>query len=143
MRLSNTVPAFNAALVLYAGLLIQAYAKTHEGIFSLGDISIRRELLPQAIQCLMSLDRDNPMTEKCARYTSKLEQVLSVLGEPPLPFSPSNFVLVLTKVQIPRTRFGMTTQRRMVPHCTMVQAWASPGICLSYLIMEIPRRVWT
>ena len=86
MRLSNTVPAFNAALVLYAGLLIQAYAKAHEGVFSLGDISIRRELLPQAIQCLMSLDKDNPMTEKCARYTSKLDQVLSVLGEPPCFF---------------------------------------------------------
>lgn len=128
MRLSNTVPAFNAALVLYAGLLIQAYAKAHEGIFSLGDISIRRELLPQAIQCLMSLDKDNPMTEKCARYTSKLDQVLSVLGELSMHPFPSNSVLMLTGVQIPRSPWGITALRQMVPHHTVVQTWASPGI---------------
>lgn len=75
--------AFNAALVLYAGLLIQAYANANEGILSLGDVVVRRELFARAIQCLMSLDKNNPMTEKCARYTSKLDRVLTALGKPP------------------------------------------------------------
>lgn len=100
-RLSNTHPAFNAALVLYSGLLIQAYANTHEGLLSLGDVSIKRELLRQAIQCLMSLDKDNPMTEKCARYTSKLDQVLSVLGELYLRVSSVPLVHVSADFNVP------------------------------------------
>ena len=81
----NSLIAFNAALVLYAGLLIQTYAKAHERVLSLGDVIVRRELLVRAIQCLMSLDKNNPMTEKCARYTSKLDRVLTVLGKPSIP----------------------------------------------------------
>lgn len=67
--------------MLYSGLLIRAYAETHRDLLPLGDVPVRRELLPLAIQCLMSLDKDNRMTEKCARYTLKLDRVLAMLGE--------------------------------------------------------------
>ena len=73
--------AFNAALVIYSALLIQTYVNSYGGLLSLGDITVPRELLRLAIQCLMDLDKGNPITEKCARYTSKLDHVLSALGK--------------------------------------------------------------
>ena len=51
----------------------------------MGDVVVRRDVLRKAIQCITSLDTNNPMTEKCARYTSKLDRVLSALGKSPLP----------------------------------------------------------
>ncbi|PKS07195.1 hypothetical protein jhhlp_005796 [Lomentospora prolificans] len=71
---------FNSALVIYSSLLIKAYAELQPNVVSLGDVAFRRDLLHQAIECLMSLDHGNVMTEKCARYTMKLDRVLDALN---------------------------------------------------------------
>ena len=78
--LTNKSSAFNSALVIYSSLLIKAYAELQPNVVSLGDVAFRRDLLHQAIECLMSLDHGNVMTEKCARYTMKLDRVLDALS---------------------------------------------------------------
>lgn len=67
---------FNAALVIYSGLLIQAYADGQRWLFSLGSAEVRRELLYQAVDSLMSLDNGNTRAEKCAQYIRRLDRVL-------------------------------------------------------------------
>lgn len=70
------VPVFNAALVIYSGLLIQAHADDHHWLFSLGNSEIRRDLLYQAVDSLMALDYGNMRAEKCAQYILRLDRVL-------------------------------------------------------------------
>ena len=81
MALTLTVifPAFNAALVIYSGLLIKAYADSQDDVFSLGNINIDRRLLLQAVETLATLDNGNVRAEKCARYIMKLDRVLDAL----------------------------------------------------------------
>ena len=72
----GSFPVFNAALVVYSGLLIGAYAESHHWLFSLGTPEIRRELLYQAVDSLMSLDNGNTRAEQCAQYILRLDRVL-------------------------------------------------------------------
>ena len=67
---------FNAALIIYSGLLIRAYADDQRWLFSLGTSEIRRDLLHQAADSLMSLDNGNTRAEKCAQYILRLDRVL-------------------------------------------------------------------
>lgn len=47
-------------------------------LFDIG-VGIRRDQLQQSIDSLLLLDRGNRMTEKCAKYTSKLARMLDSL----------------------------------------------------------------
>ncbi|SPO05404.1 uncharacterized protein DNG_08091 [Cephalotrichum gorgonifer] len=70
---------FNAALVIYSGLLIQSYTEDHGWPFSLSNSEIQRNLLYQAVDSLMSLDNGNTRAEKCAQYILRLDRVLDSL----------------------------------------------------------------
>ncbi|ETS72953.1 hypothetical protein PFICI_15345 [Pestalotiopsis fici W106-1] len=76
---------FNAVLVLYSGYLIQKFTSSISELDPLHDIGIEfeRDLIPQAVECLVSLDSGNIMTEKCARYAKKLERVMRTLNQVP------------------------------------------------------------
>jgi len=69
--------AFNAALVIYATLLVQHQAKIRKHALALDDLDISMETLQQAIECLSLLFKGNRMTERCVRYTSALAHTLS------------------------------------------------------------------
>lgn len=55
--------------------MIRSYADDHRWLFSLGDSEIRRDLLYQAVDSLMSLDNGNMRAEKCAQYILRLDRV--------------------------------------------------------------------
>jgi len=71
---------FNAALVMYAALLI--IGAQPEVVSSL---KITKEelrfALSKAIEALLGLDRDNILVERCAKYLTQLVGVLEPLGE--------------------------------------------------------------
>ncbi|KAH8886264.1 hypothetical protein GQ53DRAFT_809809 [Thozetella sp. PMI_491] len=67
---------FNATLVLFSGLLIRYDAEARNLPFPETDIEVRREQLQESIESLLLLDKGNRMTEKCAKYASKLLYIL-------------------------------------------------------------------
>ncbi|KAI6356234.1 hypothetical protein MCOR25_007924 [Pyricularia grisea] len=69
---------FNAALVIYSAILIQndPIVNTSADTLDFRGMDIRRELLSQAAEALLLLDRGNRMTEKCAKYTYALMHIL-------------------------------------------------------------------
>lgn len=73
--------AFNAALVIYAALLIQHQAQVYQHPLELNDSGLSTDSLNQAINCLSLLFRGNRMTEKCVRYISSLANMLSIISK--------------------------------------------------------------
>ncbi|KAH8838744.1 hypothetical protein MCOR27_011348 [Pyricularia oryzae] len=69
---------FNAALVIYSAILVQNDPMVNTAVDSLDfrGMDIRRDLLSQAAESLLLLDRGNRMTEKCAKYTYALMHIL-------------------------------------------------------------------
>lgn len=76
--------AFNAALVIYSAILVQNDPMVNTAVDSLDfrGMDIRRDLLSQAAESLLLLDRGNRMTEKCAKYTYALMHILDSQCKP-------------------------------------------------------------
>jgi len=51
--------------------------------FPLAKFDIRKETLQEAVDAIALLDKGNPMAEKCAKYASKLVQILEALRKDP------------------------------------------------------------
>ncbi|TLS29315.1 hypothetical protein PpBr36_00003 [Pyricularia pennisetigena] len=83
---------FNAALVIYSAILIQndPVVNTAADTFDFRGMDIRRDLLSQAAESLLLLDRGNRMTEKCAKYTYALMHILDSLYPTGGPVSSSS-----------------------------------------------------
>jgi hypothetical protein len=75
-RVSFLAKVFNAALVIYSGLLIRDYADDRHWTFLPGDSEIGRHLLYRAVDSLMALDMGNTRAEQCAQYILRLDRVL-------------------------------------------------------------------
>ncbi|TLD23143.1 hypothetical protein PspLS_07105 [Pyricularia sp. CBS 133598] len=82
---------FNAALVIYSAMLIEndPILSTAADALDLRGMGIRRDLLLQAAESLLLLDRGNRMTEKCAKYTYALMHILDSRYPTKGPVNPS------------------------------------------------------
>ncbi|KIW01420.1 hypothetical protein, variant [Verruconis gallopava] len=80
---------FNAALVIFSALLIKHIsARSSARPIPYPPSELSKSFLRQAVDTLMALDNDNRMVEKCARYISKLYNILEQLETAPI--LPSN-----------------------------------------------------
>ncbi|PVH98235.1 hypothetical protein DM02DRAFT_531617 [Periconia macrospinosa] len=70
---------FNAALIIYSTLLAQHQMQILNQHPILEGVGLDMDSLHQAIECLSMLFQGNRMTEKCARYTTSLAQLLSLI----------------------------------------------------------------
>jgi hypothetical protein len=76
--------AFNAALVIFSALLVKHISTRNAARpipYPLTELS--KSFLRQAVDTLMHLDNENRMVEKCAKYTSKLYNILEHLESSP------------------------------------------------------------
>lgn len=86
--LTNT-KAFNGALVIFSALLIKhVSARGTIRPLPYPPTDLSKNFLRQAIDTLTLLDNDNRMVEKCAKYISKLYNILEQLEASPV--LPSN-----------------------------------------------------
>jgi hypothetical protein len=76
---TNLQAAFNAALVIYATLLVQHQATVHHQRPLLDQSKLGIDDLHLAVDCISLLYKGNRMTEKCAQYTSSLAKTLTVI----------------------------------------------------------------
>ncbi|KAJ8118505.1 hypothetical protein OPT61_g526 [Boeremia exigua] len=70
---------FNAALVIYAILLVQHEVSRHDQGHVIEGSKLDSSHLDSAIACLSLLSEGNRMSEKCFRYTSSLAKTLSMI----------------------------------------------------------------
>jgi hypothetical protein len=83
--------AFNAALVIFSALLIKHISSRNIARpIHYPPTELSKSSLRQAVDILMSLDNENRMVEKCAKYISKLYNILEQLENAPLITHNSN-----------------------------------------------------
>lgn len=86
---ANKIPAFNGALVIFSALLIKHFSsRSATRMIPYTPTELSKSFLRQAIDTLTLLDNDNRMVEKCAKYISKLYNILEQLEASPI--LPSN-----------------------------------------------------
>lgn len=77
------IPVFNAALVIFSGLLVQLEGHEGQDKFRREYQAERRSALLRAVECLKRLDKGNGVAQKCAEYLSALIHILETLCKQP------------------------------------------------------------
>jgi hypothetical protein len=86
MHNTNDPLAFNASLVIFSALLIKHVStRSHNRPLPYPPTDLSKSFLRTAIDTLTLLDNENRMVEKCAKYISKLYNLLEQLEAAP-PF---------------------------------------------------------
>ena len=78
-----TFLAFNAALVIFSSLLICLSEKSYSVQFPFLNLEVYMKDLQRAVESILLLDIGNRMVETCAKYVSRLIQILEELRKWP------------------------------------------------------------
>jgi hypothetical protein len=75
---AKSITVFNAALVIFSGLLIQKTCGANASFSATLDVS--RSTLDDAAAALQLLDVGNRMAEKCGKYVEQLGRLVDLIG---------------------------------------------------------------
>lgn len=83
---ADYVTAFNAALVIFSGLLLQKVSDGDPSFSAAMDVS--RKTLDRAAVAVRYTDVGNRMAEKCSKYVEQLGRLVDLLGQSSHPHWP-------------------------------------------------------